>query len=93
MNQTSRTILNSSSTHLFDELNFKHKFNSFDSWTKFNELITESSLELFSSWFGSLPALIWATGKSARSNNSINWNASQHKLLISNNKNIATCKK
>jgi len=47
--QTSWIILNSSSTHLFDELNFKLKFDSFGSWTKFNELITKSNLKLFSS--------------------------------------------
>ena len=57
MNQTSRAIHNSSSTHLFDEFNFQLKFDSFGSWTKFNESIIESSSELFSSWFGSLSAL------------------------------------
>ena len=58
MNQTSRTRLNSSSTHLFYELNFQLKFSSFGSWTKFNESFIESSIELFSSWFGSLPTLL-----------------------------------
>jgi hypothetical protein len=58
MNQTNRTILSSSPTHLFNELNFQLKFDSFDSWTKSNESFIESSIELFSSWFGSLPALV-----------------------------------
>ena len=31
MNQTSRTMHSSSSTHLFDELNFQLKFDSFGS--------------------------------------------------------------
>jgi len=31
MNQTSWTILSSSSTHLFNELNFQLKFDSFSS--------------------------------------------------------------
>jgi len=57
MNQPSRTIYSSSLAHLFNELNFQLKFNSFVSWTKFNEIIVESSSELSSSWFGSLPAL------------------------------------
>ena len=50
MNQMSWTISSSSLGHLFNEL----KFSSFGSWTKFNELIIESSSELFSSWFNSL---------------------------------------
>lgn len=45
MNHTSRTIYNSSSTHLFERFNFQLKFDSFKSWIKFNELITESSLK------------------------------------------------
>jgi len=57
MNQLSRTIYSSSSTHLLKELNFQLKFNSFGSWTKFNKLIVESSSKLLSSWFGSLSAL------------------------------------
>lgn len=57
MNLTSRTIHSSSSAHLFYELNFELKFDSFGSWTKSNELIIESSPELFLSWFGSFPAL------------------------------------
>jgi len=58
MNQTSRIILNSSLTHLFNEFNFQFKFDSFGSWSKFNESIIKSRLELFSSWFGSLSALV-----------------------------------
>jgi len=58
MNLTSWIIHNSSLTHLFNELYFQLKFDSFDSRTKFNELITEPSLELFSSWFNSLSALL-----------------------------------
>ena len=58
MNQTSRTILISSSTHLFNELDFKLKFDSLGSRTKFNESIIESNLKLFSNWFGSLSALL-----------------------------------
>lgn len=58
MNLTSRTIHSSSSAHLFYELSFELKFDSFGSWAKSNELIIESSLELFSSWFGSFPALL-----------------------------------
>jgi len=57
MNQSSRTIYNSSSAHLSNEHNFQLKFSSFDSWTQFNELIVESSFKLLSSWFDSLPAL------------------------------------
>ena len=57
MNQPSRTIYSSSSAYLFNELNSLLEFSSFGSWTKFNELIIESSSELLSSWFGSLPAL------------------------------------
>ena len=57
MNQTSRTIPSSSSTYLFNKLNFQLKFDSFGSCTKFNESIIESSIKYFSSWFGSLPAL------------------------------------
>ena len=57
MNQMSQTILNSSSTHLFNELNFKFKFDSLGSWTKFNKSIIESNLKPFSSWFGSLSTL------------------------------------
>jgi len=58
MNQTSRIIYSSSSAHLINELNFQLKFDSFGSWTKFNELIVEPSFELCSSWLGSLSALI-----------------------------------
>ena len=57
MNQMSRTRSNSSSAHLCNKLNFQFKFVSFGSWIKFNELISESNLELFSSCFGSLPTL------------------------------------
>jgi len=57
MNQTSRTIVSSSPTRLFNELNFQLKFDSFGSWTRFNDSIIESSLKLFSNWFGSLSAL------------------------------------
>jgi len=50
MNQTSRVIYSLSSTHLFNELNFQLKFDSFGSWIKFNESTNESSLELFSTY-------------------------------------------
>ena len=58
INQTSRTIHSLSSTHLFNEPSFRLKFDSFGLWTKFNELITELSLELFLSWIGSLSVLL-----------------------------------
>lgn len=40
-------IHGSSSTRLFYELDFELKFDSFDLWTKSNELITELSIERF----------------------------------------------
>jgi len=57
MNQSSRTIYNSSLAHLFYEHNFQLKFSLFGSWIKIDELIVELSSELLSSWFDSLPAL------------------------------------
>lgn len=57
MYQTSRNTQNSSPTRLLNELMFQLKFDSFDLQTKLNELFTESNLELFSNWFGSLSAV------------------------------------
>jgi len=57
MNQSSRAIFSSSLAHLFNELKFYFKFNSFDSWTKFNESIVKLSLELYLSLFSSLSVL------------------------------------
>jgi len=44
-------------TYLFEELNFKLKFYSFDQGTRFNKLIIKSKLKLFSSRFTYLSAL------------------------------------
>jgi hypothetical protein len=57
MNQTIRTKHSFSSAYLFNELNFQLVFISFGSRTIFNKSITESRLELFSSWFSSLSDL------------------------------------
>ena len=58
MNQSNRAISSSSSTRLYNRLNFELKFNSFGSWIKFIESIVKSSLKLCSSWFGSLLVLV-----------------------------------
>jgi len=58
MNLSSRTICRSSSAHLINELNFQLKFISLGSRTKFNGLIVESNLELYSNWFSSLSTLL-----------------------------------
>lgn len=57
MNLSSQTICSSSSDHLINELKFRLKFSSLGSQTKFNGLIFKSNMELYSSWFGLLPAL------------------------------------
>jgi hypothetical protein len=56
---TKRVELYNSQVQLlyFNELKFQLKFESFDSRTKFNGLITKSNLELFLSWFSSLSTL------------------------------------
>jgi len=58
MNLSSRTICSSTSAHLINELNFQLRFSSLGSRTKFNGLIVESNLELYSNWFGSLSTLL-----------------------------------
>ena len=58
MNLSSRIICRSSSAQLINELNFQLKLNSIGSRTKFNGLIVESNLELYSNWFGSLSTLL-----------------------------------
>ena len=58
MNLSSRTICSSTSAHLINELNFQLKFISLGSRTKFNGLIVELNLELYSNWFGSRPTVL-----------------------------------
>jgi len=46
MDQKSRTIYKSSLAYLFNGLNFRLKFDSLSSWTKFNGSITVSNFKL-----------------------------------------------
>lgn len=89
------TIHRSSSTHLFNELNFQLKLDSFGSWTKFNELIIELRLELFFSWLSlfsvlTLPStlrtiiLIWPSFSTNLTNLSKGWRRMVTKSHFSN---------